>query len=133
MANASYSPRSAAVRRGRAAFRQAAIASRAALTTKSLVPPDPTMASIFVSQIGWKSPSTGSSQSPSEKFPAKTVWSYQTGSGIVGQPVTWEMDGKQYVTVLNGSGAVYTLFSGDERLADVPPGGAVWTFALAGN
>ena len=63
----------------------------------------------------------------------ETVWSYQTGSGIVGQPVTWEMDGVQYVTVLNGSGAVYTLFSGDERLANVPPGGNVWTFALAGN
>ncbi|MGG7567834.1 PQQ-dependent dehydrogenase, methanol/ethanol family [Rhodovulum sp. DZ06] len=58
------------------------------------------------------------------------LWSFQTGSGIVGQPVTWEMDGKQYVTVASGVGAVYALFSGDERLADVPAGGSVWTFAL---
>lgn len=58
------------------------------------------------------------------------LWSYQTGSGIVGQPITWEMDGKQYVTILNGGGAVYVLFAGDERLANVPAGGNVWTFAL---
>ena len=61
------------------------------------------------------------------------LWSFQTGSGIVGQPVTWEMDGRQYVTVLSGVGAVYALFSGDERLASVPPGGMVWTFALGGE
>ncbi|MEM7056554.1 MAG: PQQ-dependent dehydrogenase, methanol/ethanol family [Pseudomonadota bacterium] len=63
----------------------------------------------------------------------ETVWSFQTGSGIVGQPVAWEMDGKQYITVANGGGAVYVLFSGDERLAAVPPGGSIWTFALTGN
>lgn len=61
------------------------------------------------------------------------LWSYQTGSGIVGQPVSWEMDGKQYVTILSGGGAVYALFAGDERLAAVPPGGNVWTFALMGE
>ncbi|MEM9063559.1 MAG: PQQ-dependent dehydrogenase, methanol/ethanol family [Pseudomonadota bacterium] len=60
----------------------------------------------------------------------ETVWTFQTGSGIVGQPVAWEMDGRQYITVANGGGAVYVLFSGDERLAAVPPGGAIWTFAL---
>jgi len=58
------------------------------------------------------------------------LWRFQTGSGIVGQPVAWAMDGRQYITVLNGGGAVYALFSGDERLASTPPGGAVWTFAL---
>ena len=61
------------------------------------------------------------------------LWEFQTGSGIVGQPVTWEMDGQQYVTVVNGVGAVYALFSGDERLAAVPAGGSVWTFAVKGN
>ena len=63
----------------------------------------------------------------------KTIWSFQTGSGIVGQPVAWEMDGRQYITVANGGGAVYVLFSGDERLAAVPPGGSIWTFALTGE
>jgi len=61
----------------------------------------------------------------------KRLWHFQTGSGIIGQPVTWSgADGRQYVTVLNGVGGVYALFSGDKRLAKVPAGGSVWTFAL---
>jgi alcohol dehydrogenase (cytochrome c) len=48
----------------------------------------------------------------------------------MGQPVTWTHKGKQYVTALSGIGGVYPLFSGDERLANVPAGGAVWTFAV---
>jgi alcohol dehydrogenase (cytochrome c) len=60
----------------------------------------------------------------------KKLWSFKTGSGIEGQPVTWEQDGVQYVAVSSGIGGVYSLFSGDERLADVPPGGSLWVFAL---
>jgi alcohol dehydrogenase (cytochrome c) len=60
----------------------------------------------------------------------RKLWQFQTGSGIVGVPVTWEHDGKQYVTVTSGVGGVYPLFSGDPRLATVPPGSSVWTFAL---
>lgn len=76
---------------------------------------------------------TGSQTGEFEAFDASNgdkLWEFQTGSGIVGQPVSWEADGKQYVTVLSGGGAVYALFSGDERLANVPAGGSVWTFAL---
>ncbi|MGC3939641.1 PQQ-dependent dehydrogenase, methanol/ethanol family [Roseobacter sp. EG26] len=76
---------------------------------------------------------TGAQTGEFEAFHAETgdeLWSFNTGSGVIGQPVTWEMAGKQYVTVLNGSGGVYALFSGDERLAETPPGGSVWTFAL---
>ncbi|MCY4237878.1 MAG: PQQ-dependent dehydrogenase, methanol/ethanol family [Rhodospirillaceae bacterium] len=58
------------------------------------------------------------------------LWSFQTGSGTIGQPVTWTANGRQYITVLNGVGGVYSLFSGDKRLASVPAGGSVWTFAL---
>ena len=58
------------------------------------------------------------------------MWSFNTGSGIVGQPMTWEMDGKQYISIVNVGGAVYALFSGDERLASYPAGGNAWTFAL---
>ena len=60
----------------------------------------------------------------------KRLWQFQTGSGIIGQPVTWSANGRQYVTVLSGVGGVYSLFSGDKRLAKVPTGGSVWTFAL---
>lgn len=59
------------------------------------------------------------------------LWEYNVGSGIVSQPITWSKDGKQYVTVLSGGGAAYALFAGDERLANYPAGGNVWTFALA--
>jgi alcohol dehydrogenase (cytochrome c) len=61
----------------------------------------------------------------------KKLWQFQTGSGIEGQPVTWEQDGVQYVAVSSGIGGVYSLFSGDPRLASVPAGGSLWVFALA--
>jgi alcohol dehydrogenase (cytochrome c) len=60
----------------------------------------------------------------------KKLWQFQTGSGIEGQPITWEQDGRQYVAVSVGIGGVYSLFSGDERLAKVPAGGSLWAFAL---
>ena len=50
----------------------------------------------------------------------KILWSFQTPSGIVGQPITWEKDGKQYVTVMSGIGGVYALRSGDPNLVNVP-------------
>ena len=58
------------------------------------------------------------------------LWQFQTGSGIEGQPVTWEQDGTQYVAVSVGIGGVYAIFSGDERLASVPAGGSLWVFAV---
>ncbi|HEX9491451.1 MAG TPA: methanol/ethanol family PQQ-dependent dehydrogenase [Stellaceae bacterium] len=60
----------------------------------------------------------------------KKLWQFKTGSGIEGQPVTWEQDGRQYVAVSSGIGGVYSLFSGDERLKDVPAGGSLWVFAV---
>src|SRR4051794_1824297 len=60
----------------------------------------------------------------------KKLWQFQTGSGIEGQPVTWQQDGVQYVAVTSSYGGVYSLFSGDERLAKVPPGGSLWVFAV---
>lgn len=60
----------------------------------------------------------------------KKLWGFQTGSGIIGQPIVWARDGKQYVTIASGIGGVYPLFSGDERLARVPTGGSLWTFGL---
>jgi len=59
----------------------------------------------------------------------KKLWQFQTGSGIIGLPVTWERNGTQYVTIVSGGGGVYTL-TGDERMAQTPAGGSVWTFAV---
>jgi alcohol dehydrogenase (cytochrome c) len=58
------------------------------------------------------------------------LWQFQTGSGIEGQPVTWQQEGVQYVAVTSGYGGAYSLFSGDTRLASVPAGGSLWVFAL---
>jgi len=60
----------------------------------------------------------------------KKLWAFQTGSGIEGQPVTWQQDGVQYVAVTSGYGGVYSIFAGDERLAKVPTGGSLWVFAV---
>lgn len=60
----------------------------------------------------------------------KKLWQFKMGSGIEGQPVTWQQGGVQYVAVTSGIGGVYSLFSGDARLAAVPAGGSLWVFAL---
>jgi alcohol dehydrogenase (cytochrome c) len=59
----------------------------------------------------------------------KTLWQFQTGSGVNAQPVTFTQNGRQYVTILSGIGGVYRNQAGNE-LKNVPPGGSVWTFAL---
>jgi alcohol dehydrogenase (cytochrome c) len=60
----------------------------------------------------------------------KTLWEFQTSAGIVGQPVTWERDGKQYITITNGATGPYAMRSGDPNIANVPAGGSIWTFKL---
>jgi len=59
----------------------------------------------------------------------KKLWEFNVGTGIIGLPVTWEANGKQYVTVVAGAGGVWGLL-GDERMAATPGGGSVWTFTL---
>jgi alcohol dehydrogenase (cytochrome c) len=59
----------------------------------------------------------------------KQVWQFQTGSGINAIPVTYTVNGQQYVTVLSGVGGLYWNVA-RERLKNVPQGGSVWTFAL---
>jgi alcohol dehydrogenase (cytochrome c) len=60
------------------------------------------------------------------------LWSFQTGSGIVGQPVTWEMDGEQYVSVISGWGGAVPLWGGEvaSKVNYLNQGGTVWTFKL---
>src|SRR6516225_6802581 len=55
--------------------------------------------------------------------PGKVVWQFQPRSGIIGQPVTWEHNGKQYVTVTSGTGGVYVLKTPDPNLTHVPRAG----------
>jgi alcohol dehydrogenase (cytochrome c) len=59
----------------------------------------------------------------------KTVWQFQTGSGINAQPITYTFQGRQYVAIQSGLGGVNVLRMGD-ALKNVPRGGSVWAFAL---
>lgn len=68
-------------------------------------------------------------------FNAKTgeeVYKFNTGSGIVGTPITWDMDGEQYVSVVSGWGGAVPLWGGEvaKRIKDFNQGGTVWTFKL---
>ncbi|WP_424931224.1 PQQ-dependent methanol/ethanol family dehydrogenase [Amaricoccus macauensis] len=60
------------------------------------------------------------------------LWSFQTGSGIVGQPITWDQDGEQYVSVISGWGGAVPLWGGEvaKKVAYLNQGGTVWTFKL---
>jgi alcohol dehydrogenase (cytochrome c) len=62
----------------------------------------------------------------------KTIWQFQTGSGINAQPITFTHNGQQYVSVLSGIGGSYWGLSHD-MVKNVPQGGSVWTFALLPN
>jgi alcohol dehydrogenase (cytochrome c) len=67
------------------------------------------------------------------------LWQMPTNSGVMGQPSTFMIDGRQYVAVMSGWG-------GDARgvqaqlnrirpgeFPEVPDGGAIWVFALPGD
>jgi alcohol dehydrogenase (cytochrome c) len=60
------------------------------------------------------------------------LYEFQTGSGIVSSPVTWKMDGEQYVSIVSGWGGAVPLWGGDvaKRVNFLNQGGMVWTFKL---
>lgn len=58
------------------------------------------------------------------------LWESSVGTGIVAAPVTYAVDGQQYVSVAVGWGGVYGLF---QRASDKMGPGAVYTYALGGD
>ena len=58
------------------------------------------------------------------------LWEHRTGSGIIAPPVTYRLDGRQYVVIASGLGGVYAAVSGDPYLKNINPGDAIWVFAL---
>lgn len=62
----------------------------------------------------------------------KVVWQFQTGSGVVAPPITWEQGGEQYVAVVSGWGGAVPLWGGDvaKKVAYLEQGGMVWAFKL---
>jgi quinohemoprotein ethanol dehydrogenase len=60
----------------------------------------------------------------------KKLWEVPTGTGVVAAPSTYEVDGKQYVSIAVGWGGVYGLAA---RHTDRAGPGTVYTFALGGT
>ena len=60
------------------------------------------------------------------------VWQFQTGSGVIAPPITWDQDGEQYVAVVSGWGGAVPLWGGDvaQRVNFLEQGGSVWVFKL---
>jgi alcohol dehydrogenase (cytochrome c) len=64
------------------------------------------------------------------------VWEFPTNSGVIGQPSSFIIDGRQYVAVQSGWGIdarsmqarFNRLFPGE--YPEVPEGGAIWVFAM---
>ena len=59
---------------------------------------------------------------------ALLLWRYQTGSGIHGSPITYAVDGRQYVAVPSGWGGWLPGFA--PELYGAPRGSALFVFAL---
>ena len=56
------------------------------------------------------------------------LWQFRTGSGIIGSPITYELDGTQYVAVPSGGiGGDMTFYYKE------PKAGNLWVFALDGG
>lgn len=56
---------------------------------------------------------TGTSDGYIKAFNAKTgdeLWKFQTGSGVISPPITWEQDGEQYIGVTVGYGGAVPLW-----------------------
>jgi quinohemoprotein ethanol dehydrogenase len=60
----------------------------------------------------------------------KPLWTAPVGSGAVAAPMTYELDGKQYVSIAVGWGGVFGL---SVRAADRLSPGRVYTYALDGK
>ncbi len=79
---------------------------------------------------------TGTPEGYLKAFDAKTgeeLWKFQTGSGVVGCPITWEEDGEQFIGVPSGWGGAVPLWGGDvaKTVKYLNQGGSLWVFKLS--
>ena len=61
------------------------------------------------------------------------LWKFQTGSGVVAPPVTWQDGDTQYVAVVSGWGGAVPLWGGEvaKKVNFLEQGGSVWVFKLS--
>jgi len=79
---------------------------------------------------------TGTPEGFLKAFNAKTgeeLWKFQTGSGVVGSPITWTEGGEQYIAVPSGWGGAVPLWGGDvaKAVKSLNQGGSLWAFKLS--
>jgi alcohol dehydrogenase (cytochrome c) len=62
----------------------------------------------------------------------KELWQYNTGSGIVGSPITWEQGGEQFIAVPSGWGAAVPLWGGEvaKQIEGINQGASLVVFKL---
>ena len=62
----------------------------------------------------------------------KELWKFQTGSGVVAPPISWEEGGEQYIAVVSGWGGAVPLWGGEvaKKVSMLEQGGSVWVFKL---
>jgi alcohol dehydrogenase (cytochrome c) len=67
-----------------------------------------------------------------DELTGKLVWQKKTASGITAPPVSYTVDGQQYIAVEVGIGGVVPLFfmASVPWLKTVPPASMVYTFKL---
>nr|WP_114649499.1 methanol/ethanol family PQQ-dependent dehydrogenase [Pseudothauera hydrothermalis] len=60
------------------------------------------------------------------------LWKFQTGSGVIAPPITWEDNGEQFIAVVSGWGGAVPLWGGEvaKRVNFLEQGGSVWVFKL---
>ena len=62
----------------------------------------------------------------------KILWKFQTGSGVVAPPITWDDNGEQFVAVASGWGGAVPLWGGDvaKKVNFLEQGGSMWVFKI---
>jgi alcohol dehydrogenase (cytochrome c) len=62
-----------------------------------------------------------------------TVWSVKTASGLNASPITYSEGGKQYLSILSGTGGVVSKFfaAAVPWLSSIPKGSLVYTWVLS--
>ena len=63
----------------------------------------------------------------------KELWKFATGSGISAAPISYTLDGKQYIAVVSGRTQSIPAFLGaigEKMVAASPEGGTLFVFAL---
>ena len=78
---------------------------------------------------------TGDAEGNFQAFDAekgKLLWSYQTGSGIRGAPISFRLDGRQYIAIASGMGGAVGGFTGAGApwMKNYRSGGTLFVFRL---